>query len=87
MICNIFIGEKPNNESNLISKFEIIDGQPFEQETVPFRIFISSFDLSPSYKDVNSFFCVKYFLKILFLDHEDKAYSKEHEIVLYRDKY
>ena len=70
----------------MISKFEIIDGQPFEKDIIPLRLFIGSFNLTPTYKDINSFFSVKYFLKILILDNEERAYSKDQEIILYRSR-
>lgn len=68
----------------LISKFEIIDGQPYENDIAPLRLFIGSFDLTPTYKDINSFFSVKYYLKFLLNDNNDKVYTKEQEIILYR---
>lgn len=71
----------------MISKFEILDGQPFETDTIPIRLYVGAFELTPTYKHINSFFSIKYFLKILILDNEDRAYSKEQEIIFYRKKY
>lgn len=78
---------KKNNEMDLISKYEIVDGQPFEGDVIPIRIFIGYFDLSPTYKDVNSLFSVKYYLRIIVNDNEDKSYFKDQEIFLFREGY
>lgn len=44
------------NESETITKFEIMDGAPVRGECVPVRLFLSSFDLTPTYRNVNNKF-------------------------------
>ena len=68
----------------MISKFEIVDGQPFEGDVIPIRLFIGYFNLTPTYKDVNNLFSVKYYLRIIVNDSEDNSYFKDQEIYLYR---
>lgn len=71
----------------MISKFEIVDGQPFEGDIIPIRLFLGFFDLSPTYKEINSSFSVNYFLRIIVNDDEDKSFVKDQEIFLYRISY
>ena len=61
------IGSVPNQivDSNLITKFEVIDGSPASGEIVPIRMFVNSYELSPTYKDINSYVSVRYFLKFV----------------------
>jgi vacuolar protein sorting-associated protein 26 len=71
-------------ESNLITKFEVIDGSPASGEIVPIRMFINSYELSPTYKDINSYVSVRYFLKFVIIDEEDKSFFKQQEIIFWR---
>lgn len=48
------------------------------------RLFLSPYDLTPSYKDVHNKFSVRYFLNLVLVDEEDRRYFKQQEIVLYR---
>jgi vacuolar protein sorting-associated protein 26 len=49
-------GSDMYNESETITKFEIMDGAPVRGECVPVRLFLSSFDLTPTYRNVNNKF-------------------------------
>jgi vacuolar protein sorting-associated protein 26 len=48
-------GAPPNqyNESETITKFEIMDGAPIRGETIPIRLFLSGFELTPTFRDGN----------------------------------
>jgi hypothetical protein len=48
------------------------------------RLFLSPYDLTPTYKDVNNKFSVRYFLNLVLVDEEDRRYFKQQEITLYR---
>merc|ERR1712159_135700 len=72
------------NESETITKFEIMDGAPVRGESVPVRLFLSGFDLTPTYRNVNNKFSVKYYLNLVLVDEEDRRYFKQQEIVLFR---
>jgi vacuolar protein sorting-associated protein 26 len=80
------LGSGPNQtvDSNLITKFEVIDGNPASGEIVPIRMFINSYELSPTYKDINSYVSVRYFLKFVIIDEEDKSFFKQQEITFWR---
>lgn len=46
-------GAPPNqyNESETITKYEIMDGAPVRGETIPIRLFLSGFELTPTFRD------------------------------------
>lgn len=48
------------------------------------RLFLSPYDLAPSYKNVHNKFSVKYYLNLVLVDEEDRRYFKQQEITLYR---
>jgi hypothetical protein len=49
-----------------------------------YRLFLSPYDLTPTYKDVHNKFSVRYFLNLVLVDEEDRRYFKQQEITLYR---
>merc|ERR1712093_736419 len=79
-------GSGPNlyNESETITKFEIMDGAPVRGESIPIRLFLNGFDLSPTYKAIHNKFSVKYYLNLVLVDEEDRRYFKQQEIILWR---
>ena len=89
-------GSPPNqyNESETITKFEIMDGAPvrgkylsdplsFEKlmfclgETIPIRLFLGGFDLTPTFRDVNKKFSTRYYLNLVLIDEENRRYFKQ----------
>ncbi|KAG8766644.1 Vacuolar protein sorting-associated protein 26B-A, partial [Serendipita sp. 397] len=79
-------GSVPNqyNESETITKFEIMDGAPVRGETIPIRLFLGGFDLTPTFRDVNKKFSVRYYLNLVLIDEENRRYFKQQEITVYR---
>jgi vacuolar protein sorting-associated protein 26 len=79
-------GSGPNtyNESETIAKYEVMDGAPVWGESIPVRLFLSPYDLTPTYKNVSNRFSVKYYLNLVLVDEEDRRYFKQQEIYLYR---
>ena len=72
------------NESETLTKFEIMDGAPVKGESIPVRLFLGHFDLTPTYRNVHSKFSVKYYISLVLVDEEDLRYYKEQEITLWR---
>jgi len=90
-------GSPPNqyNESETITKFEIMDGAPvrgkfltvhlscschsrwLEGETIPIRLFLGGFDLTPTFRDVNKKFSTRYYLNLVLIDEENRRYFKQ----------
>jgi len=79
-------GSGPNiyNESENISKFEIMDGAPVRGESIPIRLFLSPYELTPTFKNVHNKFSVKYYLNLVLVDEEDRRYFKQQEIHIWR---
>ena len=71
-------------DNAVLCKFEIMDGGPIKNEIVPIRFFLSPYELTPTYINVNNKFSVKYYVNMVLFDDKDKRYFKQHEIVLYR---
>ncbi|VEU23551.1 DEKNAAC104523 [Brettanomyces naardenensis] len=74
------------SESQTIVRFEIMDGAPVRGETIPIRLFLGGFDLTPTYKDVNKKFSTRTFLSLVLIDEDARRYFKQSEIILYRDE-
>ena len=54
-------------------------------ESIPIRLFLGGFDaLTPTFRNVNNKFSVKYFLNLVLIDEEDRRYFKQQEITLFR---
>lgn len=78
-------GVNTYNENETVAKFEIMDGAPVRGESIPIRLFLGGFDaLTPTFRNVNNKFSVKYFLNLVLIDEEDRRYFKQQEIMLYR---
>ena len=41
------------------------------------RLFLSPYDLTPTYRNINNKFSVKYFLNLVLVDEEDRRYFKQ----------
>ena len=56
----------------------------FTGETIPIRLFLGGFDLTPTFRDVNKKFSVRYYLNLVLIDEENRRYFKQQEITVYR---
>ena len=77
-------GAQRNAEPKIIATFELIDGGPYKNETIPFRFFLEPYNLTPSYTDVAGNFSVRYYLNLIIKDQKNNRYFKQKEIFLYR---
>ncbi|XP_055906785.1 vacuolar protein sorting-associated protein 26B-like [Eupeodes corollae] len=79
-------GSGPNifTENENIAKYEIMDGAPVKGESIPIRVFLGGYSLTPTMKDISKKFSVKYFLNLVLMDTEDRRYFKQQEIILWR---
>ncbi|KAF0755168.1 hypothetical protein AaE_005064, partial [Aphanomyces astaci] len=71
-------------DTETVTKFEIMDGAPVKGESIPVRLFLGGVGLTPTFKNVNNKFSVKYFLNLVLVDEEDRRYFKQQEITLWR---
>ncbi|EPZ35394.1 vacuolar protein sorting-associated protein 26 [Rozella allomycis CSF55] len=81
-------GLAPNqyHENDTLTRFEIMDGAPVKGETIPIRLFLNGFDLTPTYREVNRRFSVRYYLNLVLVDEENRRYFKQQEIILFRSQ-
>jgi len=79
-------GTAPNvyTETETLTKYEIMDGAPVRGESIPVRLFLGAFDLTPTYKNICNKFSVKYLLNLVLVDEEDRRYFKQTDINLWR---
>lgn len=77
-------GANTHVETETLAKFELMDGAPVRGESIPIRLFLSPYDLTPTYRNTNNKFNVKYYLNLVLVDEEDRRYFKQQEITLYR---
>jgi len=74
------------NENQTLTKFEIMDGAPVRSESIPVRLFLAGFDLTPTYRNVASKFSLKYYINLVLVDEDDRRYFKQQEVTLWRKK-
>ena len=88
MALEIIKKESENNgqicNNITLCKYEIMDGAPIKNEIIPIRFFLSPYELTPTYKNINNIFSVRYYINLVIYDSNDKRYYKQHEIILYR---
>lgn len=78
------IGDNAQNETDTVAKYEIMDGAPVKGESIPIRLFLGAYDLSPTMRDIQKKFSVKYYLNLVLVDEEERRYFKQQEIGLWR---
>ena len=78
------VAAQRNPKPKVIATFELIDGGPFKNETIPFRFFLEPYNLTPTYTDVAGNFSVRYYLNLIMKDEKYNRYFKQKEIFLYR---
>lgn len=49
----------------------------FLGESIPIRLFLAGYDPTPTMRDVNKKFSVRYFLNLVLVDEEDRRYFKQ----------
>jgi vacuolar protein sorting-associated protein 26 len=74
-------------ENKIITRLEIMDGEPVVGEVVPIRLFLSSIEgLTPTQREINNTFSCTYFLSIMIHDEEGRKFFKQHEFEVWRKK-
>ncbi|KAJ7633217.1 vacuolar protein sorting-associated protein 26-domain-containing protein [Roridomyces roridus] len=72
-------GSPPNQykESQTITNFEIMDGEPVRGETIPIRIYLGDLNLTPTFRDINKKFSTQYYLHLVLIDEENRQYFQQ----------
>lgn len=78
-------GIEPNQLSDSTSiRYEIMDGSPVKGETIPIRLFLGGYDLTPNI--TSNFFSIKNYLSLVIIDEDGRRYFKQTEVFLYRTR-
>jgi len=74
------------NETQTLTKYEIMDGAPVKGEVIPVKLALKGVpaDLTPTYNGANNRFRVRYYLNLVLVDEDDRRYFKQQEIILWR---
>ncbi|XP_039274182.1 vacuolar protein sorting-associated protein 26B-like [Styela clava] len=80
------MGSGPNvfHDEETIAKYEIMDGAPVKGESIPIRLFLAGYNLTPTMRDIYKKFSVRYLLNLVLIDEEERRYFKQQEITLWR---
>jgi vacuolar protein sorting-associated protein 26 len=78
------IGAAAVTENQIVASFEILDGTPKTGDSMPIRLFLSSYSLSPTMRNIEERFTVKYYLNLVIVDDVGNKYFKQQEVTLYR---
>ena len=70
-------------ENEQVAKYEIMDGAPVRGESIPIRLFLAGYDLTPTMRDINKKFSVRYYLNLVLVDEEERRYFKQQVSFLY----
>ncbi|RXM95289.1 Vacuolar protein sorting-associated protein 26B-A [Acipenser ruthenus] len=54
-----------------------------ENETIA-KLFLAGYELTPTMRDINKKFSVRYYLNLVLIDEEERRYFKQQEITLWR---
>ena len=73
-------------ENIIIGKLQVCDGQPYDNDIIPFRFFLSGRNLHPTQKN-NDSFSLKFYIKIVVILENDKMLYKNQEIFLWRKEF
>lgn len=46
-------------------------------ESIPIRLFLAGYEMTPTMKDVNKKFSVRFYLNLVLIDEEDRRYFKQ----------
>lgn len=72
------------HDEETIAKYEIMDGAPVKGESIPIRLFLAAYQLTPTMRDIYKKFSVHYLLNLVLIDEEERRYFKQQEITLWR---
>ena len=50
---------------------------PISGESIPIRLFLAGYELTPTMREINKKFSVRYYLNLVLVDEEDRRYFKQ----------
>ena len=70
--------------SEILVRYELMDGCPSKDETIPFRLHLSPLPVGPTLISVHNMLSVGYHLSLVLVDEDGRRYFKQLDIDLYR---
>ena len=61
-----------------------MDGSPSRGETIPIRLFLGGFDLTPTFREVNKKYSTRYYLSLVLIDEGKSVNCSENVPALSR---
>lgn len=46
-------------------------------ESIPIRLFLAGYEMTPTMRDINKKFSVRYYLNLVLIDEEERRYFKQ----------
>lgn len=72
------------SENHLLGAFELLDGVVAKGDSIPIRIYLKPYALSPTYTNILHRVSVRYYIHIVLEDDEGRTFTKQQEIVIWR---
>mmetsp|Transcript_20000 Transcript_20000/g.20060 ORF Transcript_20000/g.20060 Transcript_20000/m.20060 type:complete len:143 (-) Transcript_20000:31-459(-) len=72
------------SENHLLGTFEVLDGMITKGDSVPIRVYLKPYELSPTYTNLLNKVSVRYYINIILEDEEGRSFIKQQEIILWR---
>lgn len=76
----VLAGTASKAETEVITRYEIMDGAPIKHETIPIKWFLAPYELTPTYANINNRLSVQYFINLVLIDTDERRYFKQHEV-------
>ena len=51
-------------------------------ESIPIRLFLAGYEMTPTMRDINKKFSVRYYLNLVLIDEEERRYFKQQVLEL-----
>lgn len=74
LVASVTICDRPSVLAIAVAMFSLVG---CAGESIPVRLFLSPFDLSPTFKNIHGKFNVKYYLNLVLVDEEERRYFKQ----------
>ncbi len=52
-------------------------------ESIPIRLFLAGYEMTPTMRDINKKFSVRYYLNLVLIDEEERRYFKQQVHILH----
>jgi vacuolar protein sorting-associated protein 26 len=72
--------------TQILGKYEIMDGLPVSGEQIPIRMHLKRFEKQLNVTQANKQFSIRYYVNLGLIDADGRRYFKTQEIIIFRNK-